>query len=412
LSDPTRTSAFDLLVAVAERRLTLEDALDELPPMESRDRAAARRIATIVLRRQGTLDAIVEPFLTRRPPDRALLVLRIGAAGLLLLGTPPHAAVDTAVGLARARKLDAFAGMINAILRRVAAKGASALAELDGPRLDTPAWLWTSWGTRARPIAAAIADEAPLDLTCKPGTEPPDGATLLPNGSARLPAGTRPAELTGFESGRFWVQDAAASMPARLLDARPGERVADLCAAPGGKTAQLLLTGASVTALDRDPNRLRRLSENMARLRLEPTLVEADLLAWRPDRPFDAILLDAPCSATGTARRHPELLRLRRPTDPAELAERQFAMVRAAHAMLRPGGRLVYAVCSLQPEEGPDLARRILADGDWTLSPIRPDELPGFEMCLTDEGTLKTDPGYWPELGGMDGFFAARLVRP
>ena len=410
-NDPTRNAAFDLLVAVGERRRSLEEALDELPPMEARDRSAARRIAATVLRRQGTLDATIEPFLTRRPPERVLVALRIGAASLLLLGTPPHAAVDTAVGLTRSRRLEPFAGLVNAVLRRVAAAGPAALAELDAPRLDTPAWLWTSWGVRARAIAQGLAEEAPLDLTLKPGFDPPAGATLMPNGTVRLPAGTRVPDLPGFEAGEFWVQDAAASMPARLLDARPGERVADLCAAPGGKTAQLLLTGAHVTALDRDGLRLTRLADNMKRLRLEPVLVEADLLEWRPDRPFDAVLLDAPCSATGTARRHPEMLRLRRPTDPAELAERQRALVAAAREMVRPGGRLVYAVCSMQSEEGPGLLRRVLDDGGWTLAPIQAAEIPGFGECLAADGTLRTDPGYWREHGGMDGFFAARLVR-
>ena len=390
VNDPTRSAAFDLLVAVAERRRTVEEALDELPAIAARDKAAAHRIAASVLRRQGTLDAVLEPMLTRAPPERVRTILRIGAAGLLLLDTPAHAAVATAVALARSRRLAPFAALVNAVLRRVAREGSVALADLDAPRLDTPSWLWTSWGARARAGAGAAGAEARLDLTFRPDAVPPDGAEVLAGGTIRLPAGTRVVDLPGYAQGAFWVQDFAAAMPARLLGAGPGERVCDLCAAPGGKTAQLALTGADVTAVDRDPVRLGRLRENMTRLRLSPTIVQADALDWRPAAPFDAILLDAPCSATGTARRHPEMLRLRRPQDMPTLVERQWALLGAAHAMLRPGGRLVYAVCSLQPEEGPELVARAVASGAWRL-----------------EETLRTDPGMAP---GMDGFFAARLA--
>jgi 16S rRNA (cytosine967-C5)-methyltransferase len=406
-SDPTRQSAFDLLLAVAEQRRTLEDALDDLPAVDARDRAAAHRIAATVLRRQGTLDAVLEPFLTRSPPERVRLILRIGAAGLLFLDTPAHAAVGTAVALARARRLEPFAGLVNAVLRRVARDGVSALVDLDAPRLDTPGWLWTAWGDRARAIAIAHQHEAPLDLTLRPGATPPEGATLLPNGTARLEAGTRVTELPGFDDGDFWVQDAAASLPARLLDARAGERVCDLCAAPGGKTAQLALTGAAVTALDRDAARLRRLRENMTRLGLAPDIVEADALDWTPDEPFDAILLDAPCSATGTARRHPDMLRLRRPQDIAILVERQRALLAASARLLRPGGRLVYATCSLQPEEGRAIIEHALGNGPWRLSPIASDETSGLADAVTPDGMLRTDPGM---AIAMDGFFAARLV--
>ncbi len=406
-SDPTRSGAFDLLVAVAERRRSLEDALDDLPASEPRDRAASHRIAACVLRRQGTLDALLEPLLTRSPPERVRTILRIGAAGLLFLATPAHAAVGTAVDLAHARRLGAFAGLVNAVLRRVAREGGRLLAQLDGPRLDTPGWLWASWGDRARSIAVAHQQEAPLDLTLRPGTPPPSGSAGMA-GSARLPSGTRVVELPGFDAGDFWVQDVAASLPARLLGVRPGERVCDLCAAPGGKTAQLAVAGASVTAVDRDIGRLRRLRENMTRLRLDPEIVQADVLEWRPSEPFDAVLLDAPCSATGTVRRHPDVLRLRRHQDIAKLAARQRALLEAARAMLRPGGRLVYAVCSMQPEEGPGIIAQ--AGSDWHVAPIDPGELPGFEDCLLSDGTLQTDPGRWPDRGGMDGFFAARLM--
>ena len=409
--NPTRDIAFDLVSAVLDRHRSLDDALDAAGAGdEGRDRAAAHRLAATVLRRLGTLDAVLEPLLRRAPPATVRHVLRLGAAGLLLLGTPAHAAVGTAVDLARTRKLAPFAGLVNAVLRKVAAAGPPALDGLDGPRLDTPAWLWTSWGADARAIAEAHALEAPLDLTLRPGADLPPGATLLPTGSARLPPGTRVGDLPGFEAGAFWVQDAAATLPARLLAPRPGERVADLCAAPGGKTAQLASMGAAVTAVDRDAARLRRLHDNLARLQLDVEVVEADAADWTPPTPLDAVLLDAPCSATGTIRRHPDALRLRRPTDLPHLVAGQDRLLAAAARMLRPGGRLLYAVCSLQPEEG---AARVADPARFGLrpAPFTAEELAVLPEALTPDGHLRTHPGLWPGRGGMDGFFAARLVR-
>ena len=406
--DPTREIAFDLLTTVLDRRRPMEEALDAAAAAEPRDRAAAHRLAASVLRRLGSLDAVLEPFLTRAPPDGVRHVLRLGAAGLLLLDTPPHAAVATAVGLARARRLAPFAGLVNAVLRRVSEAGPAALDGLDGPRLDTPPWLWASWGADARAIAEAHGHEAPLDLTLRPGAEPPPGGALLPTGSVRMPAGTRVQDLPGFNSGAFWVQDAAAALPAALLHARPGERVADLCAAPGGKTAQLAAAGAQVTAVERDAFRLRRLHENLARLQLEVEVVQADATNWTTPALFDAVLLDAPCSATGTIRRHPDVARLKRPRDVAEAAAGQDRLLAAATALLRPGGRLVYAVCSLQPEEGP---ARVSALPGLRPDPFTAAELAGVPAALTAKGTLRTHPGLWAERGGMDGFFAARFVR-
>ena len=414
-SDPTRDIAFELLSGVLDRRRTLEEGLERAGGAEPRDRAAAHRLAAAVLRRLGSLDAVLEPLLTRAPPDGVRHILRLGAAGLLLLDTPAHAAVGTAVDLARQRKLAPFAGLVNAVLRRVAAMGPAALEELDGPRLDTPAWLWASWGADARAIAEAHAGEASLDLTLAPGVEAPEGGVMLPTGSVRYPAGTRVQEMAGFEQGSFeqggfWVQDAAAAMPARLLAARPGEKVADLCAAPGGKTAQLAAAGAEVFAVERDPARIRRLNENLSRLGLTVDVAVADVLEWQPPVLLDAVLLDAPCSATGTIRRHPDVQRLRRPKDVVELAAAQEKMLAAAARMLRPGGRLLYAVCSLQTEEG----AAIVADPErfgLRADPFRPEELAAMPGALTAAGQLRTHPGLWPAEGGMDGFFAARLVR-
>ena len=408
MGDPTREIAFDLLSAVLDRRRSLEDALDAAPPADPRDRAAAHRLAAAVLRRMGTLDAVLEPLLQRAPPDGVRHILRLGAAGLLLLDTPAHAAVATAVGLARARRLVPFAGLVNAVLRKVAAAGPAALDGLDAPRLDTPAWLWASWGRDARAIAEAHTQEAPLDLSLRPGALVPEGGTVLPTGTVRLPAGTRVADLPGFAADA-WVQDAAAALPARLLAVQPGERVADLCAAPGGKTAQLAMAGAAVTAIERDAGRLRRLHENLARLGLPVEVVQADALAWSPPAPLDAVLLDAPCSATGTIRRHPDVMRLKRPRDVADLADAQAGLLAAAARMLRPGGRLVYAVCSLQPEEG--MARAAAAPPGLRPDPVRPEELPDLAGALTPEGWVRTHPGLWADRGGMDGFFIARFVR-
>ena len=413
-ADPTRSIAFDVLVAVTERRRTLEEALDQADPPDSlvlpRDRAAAHRLAATVLRRMGTLDAVLEPFLKKAPPDRVRLALLMGAAQLLMLDTPAHAAVGTIVSLVRARALVPFAGLVNAVLRRIAQEGPAALDGLDGPRLDVPAWLWTSWGGLARAIADGLSREAPLDLSLAEGTPVPQGGLRLPTGSVRLPGGTRVAALPGYEEGAFWVQDAAAALPARLLAARPGERVADLCAAPGGKTAQLAATGADVVAIERDSGRMRRLRQNLDRLRLQVETVEADAGSWMPGAPFDAVLLDAPCSATGTARRHPDVLRLKRAADLAGLAEGQDRLIAAATRMLRPGGRLVYAVCSLQREEGQE--RALAAERFGLLpAPFTAAELSMLPEARTEEGWLRTHPGLWPDQGGMDGFFAARFVK-
>ncbi len=409
--DPTRAAALSLLAAVLDRHRPLEDALDSLPPMEARDRAAAHRLAAAALRRRGTIDAVLEPYLARTPPAEGMHILRLGAAALLFLDTPAHAAVGTAVELARARNLPKLAGLINAVLRRVAENGAAALEELDGPRLDTPPWLWTAWGADARDIATAHQSEAALDLTLSPGAVAPEGGFLLPTGSWRLPAGTRVTELAGFETGGFLVQDAAAALPARLLGAEPGQRIADLCAAPGGKTAQLAASGAAVTAVDLNPARMQRLAGNLARLGLSAALVRADARHWRPEAPLDGVLLDAPCSATGTIRRHPDVPYLKRQSDILPLTQLQDQLLAAATAMLKPGGRLVYAVCSLQPEEGPARAAAALARLPLDPDPVRRSELPELAAAIGREGWVRTHPGLWPQHGGLDGFFIARFRR-
>jgi len=409
--DPTRDGAFDILNATLVRHRALDEALSDLADLDPRDRAAAHRIAAAVLRRLGSLDAVLEPHLKKSPPDPVRNVLRIGAASLILLDTPAHAAVATCVALARRRGLTPFAGLVNAVLRRVSESGAATLEQLDGPRLDTPSWLWTSWGSAARGIAKAHLSEAPLDLTMLRDAPPPEGAEALPTGSFRLPAGTRVTELAGFSEGAFWVQDAAAALPARLLAAQPGEKIADLCAAPGGKTAQLAATGAHVTAIELHESRIVRLRENLARLNLSADIVQGDAAAWRPADKLDAVLLDAPCSATGTIRRHPDVAHLKRPRDLLTLAAQQDKLLDAACDMLKPGGRLIYAVCSLQPEEGAARVEAARVRLMLKFAPFTAEELPGLTEALTPEGFVRTKPSMWPERGGMDGFFIARLIR-
>jgi 16S rRNA (cytosine967-C5)-methyltransferase len=408
MSDPTRESAYALLNAVLSHGQSLDAALDALPAIEARDRGAAHRLAATVLRHTGTLNAVLDDFLVREPPEPVRKILWLGAAAMLFLQAPPHAAVGTAVDLARTRNLAPFAGLINAVLRKVATGGPALLDGLDMPRLDTPSWAWTSWGAQARDIAIAHQKEAPLDISAMPGFIAEHGETL-PTGSYRYPAATPVPELPGFHEGKFWVQDAAATLPVQVLKPQPGERVLDLCAAPGGKTAQLAAAGAIVTAIDRDEARLGTLRGNLQRLNLSAETIRADATNWRPAEPFSAILLDAPCSATGTIRRHPDLLHLRKPRDIATLTKLQDQLLDAAAEMLAPGGRLIYAVCSLQPEEGePRIARACARLG------LRHDRLglAALPEAVTPERNIRTHPGLWPERGGMDGFFIARMVKP
>ncbi|MBU6448579.1 MAG: methyltransferase [Rhodospirillales bacterium] len=407
MADPTRDSAFFLLQAVLAKGKPLDAALDTLPRVEPRDKAAAHRLAACVLRHTGTLDAVLEPYLRREPPPELRNILRLGAAGFLFLETPPHAAVGTAVQLARSKKLAPFAGLVNAVLRKVVSAGPGALEELDMPRLDTPAWAWASWSAQARAIATAHAHEAPLDISVLPGFVP-QGGEALPTGSYRFPAGTPVTEIPGFNEGKIWVQDAAAALPAKLLAPQPGEHVLDLCAAPGGKTCQLAAMGAMVTALDRDSSRMATLRGNLERLKLKAELVTADGTSWTPPEKFSAILLDAPCSATGTIRRHPELLHLRKARDIEAMTAQQDALLDAAAGLLAPGGRLIYAVCSLQPQEGAARTDAACTRLNLKREPLTLHELP---EAVTAQGDIRTHPGLWADKGGMDGFFIAKLVH-
>ncbi len=421
-----RGVALELLTEVLEKKRPLDELLDGnrgLAALEPRDRAFAYLMTATVLRRLGQIDALIAHALARPLPAKAATaqnLLRLGIAQLLFLKVPAHAAVGETVELAEAMNWGGFKGLINAVLRRLGAEGEAILAAQDAPRLNTPDWLWQSWSqaygeAAARDIAAACLEEPPLDLTVKAnaqGWAAELEAELLPTGTLRRRTGGDVKALPGFAEGAWWVQDAAAALPARMLGDVAGKRVLDLCAAPGGKTAQLALAGAKVTALERSAHRLRRLAENLARLRLSAELVAADVELWRPEEPADAVLLDAPCTATGALRRHPDIRHLKTPADVTRMAAEQDRLLKAALAMLRPGGLLVYAVCSLELEEGPARIAALLGAGaPLRRRPLEASEINGLAELVTPEGDLRTLPCHLAERGGLDGFYACRLER-
>lgn len=421
-----RGVALDALEAVLERGRPLTAVWESdanVRALSRRDRAFSVNLVSTALRRLGQIDDALAACLERPLPDRAAVsrsILRLGAAQILFLETPAHAAVATAVALARQRRQQRFAGLVNAVLRRLVREGGERVARQDPGRLNTPDWLWESWqaaygADTARDIAAAHGREPSLDLSVKDGAAAWAtrlGAELLPTGSLRLRDPGPVPDLDGYKAGAWWVQDAAAALPARLLGDVRGRSVIDLCAAPGGKAAQLAAAGARLTAVERDAGRMSRLRENLDRLGLTAVCETEDAVTWRPQVPADAVMLDAPCTATGTIRRHPDIAWTRRPGDAGNLAGVQDALLAAAATMTAPGGILVYCVCSLQPEEG---SQRIAAflDGQSGFSrlAIRPVEVPDLAGAVTDDGDLRTLPSHWSARGGLDGFYAARLRR-
>ncbi len=421
-----RSVAIDLIGAVLRRKRPLDDAIEdngEMSGLPARDRAFARLLVATVLRRLGQIDALIAHCLNTPLPPRAAMVhdmLRLGIAQLLFLRTPPHAAVATTVDLAELRGFISHKGLVNAVLRRLSQEGPGLVAQQDAARLDTPDWLWRGWSQaygeeRTRGIALAHLKEAPLDLTVRRDPETWRDqleAILLPTGTLRRTGGGAIMSLPGYSAGAWWVQDAAAAMPATLFGDIAGQRVVDLCAAPGGKTAQLAAAGARVTAIDRSPRRLDRLNANLARLSFTVESLVADAATWRPPEPVRYVLLDAPCTATGAIRRHPDVPHLKTPDDVARLAAVQERLVAAAVEMLAPGGTLVYCTCSLEPQEGPQQVAKLMARGaPVTRRPIAPHEIGGLAECLTPEGDLRTLPSHLSEFDGIDGFFATRLVR-
>lgn len=412
-----RLAAMAVIDAARTRRAGLDEGLRALPTgLEPRDRGFARMLAMTVLRRLGQIDQILTAKIQRPPPEPVLALLRIGLAQALFMDVPDHAAVSTTLALAERDKAAVkFKPLINGVLRGVLREPPT----LDASRL-APDWLFARWrgaygDAGAMAICRTIAEEPSTDLSLRDPREASGlaaelEAEVLPEAGLRTGRGGDVAGWPGYGEGRWWVQDAAAAVPARLLAAIPGETVLDLCAAPGGKTLQLAAAGAEVTAVDRSPARLRRLHANLERTGLKAEVIAADAAAWTDERAFDAVLLDAPCSATGTFRRQPDVLLHVRPADIATLAGLQARLLDAAAKRVKPGGRLVYSVCSLEPEEGEgQIAPFLKRHPDFRLAPCQAGEGGAPQESLRPDGTLRILPFHRD--GGLDGFFVARFVR-
>jgi 16S rRNA (cytosine967-C5)-methyltransferase len=426
-----RRLAAQALFEVLYRRRPLDDLLDgaaALPGIDAlaeRDRALLRMIVATALRRLGSIRAVLGRFLERGLPENSPHIeaaLLVGATQILFLDVPDHAAVDLSVRLAGEDQHGRYAGLVNAVLRRIAREGRAQLESLDAA-IDTPAWLFERWtrnygAETARAIVAAHRIEPALDLAVRRDAEiwaERLGGRAIAPATVRLTKHGPIPSLPGYADGEWWVQDFAASLPARLLGEVKGLRVADLCAAPGGKTAQLAAAGAHVTAVDRSSARLKRVRENLARLKLEAETIEADVTTWRAE-PFDAVLLDAPCTATGTIRRHPDIPWRRRPEEVATLVALQTRLLDRAAELLRPDGLLVYATCSLEPEENEAQVEALLARRpELVRMPVRADEIAGHAEMVNARGDLRTLPCHLPDphprTAGCDGFYAARLRK-
>lgn len=426
-----RDVAVSALFSVLVEKRSFDESFVRLassPDLASRDRAFARLIATTVLRHRGALQAVVNSYLAKPLPKhqgRLEHILLAAAAQLLLLQTPPHAAISVAVDQCRADRVGRrFANLVNAVLRRVSESGGGRLAALDNIALTFPEWLLSKWTSvygpaEARQIARASLAEPALDISVKSDPEQWAkrlGGIVLPTGSVRCAGVGRIEDLDGFDEGAWWVQDAAAALPVKLLGDVRGLRVLDLCAAPGGKTAQLAAAGAQVTAVDKSAGRIQRLRENLARLRLSAETIVADAQALQVDAGFDVVLLDAPCTATGTIRRHPDILYLKRAEDVAALSDLQADLLRQAAQLVSPGGTLLYCTCSLEPEEGEQQIAAFLKEhARFSRRPMAIDEATIPLLWRTAEGDLRTLPTYLgdlPEgLKGLDGFYAAVLSK-
>ena len=431
-----RRIAADILDGVLHKHRTLDDQLDGagahpgLKTLSDRDRALMRRLVATILRRLGTLGHVLSRLLDRGIPTdapRAQSALLIGAAQILWMDVPDHAAVDLSVRLVQSdRRAAKYAGLVNAVLRRCAREAQPLIDEVQAQTLDIPPWLMARWTTQygevtAHAIALALSHEPSLDLTVK--SDAAQWATrlhgeTLPTGTVRTLLHGPVTMLPGFSDGQWWVQDAAAALPIRLLGDIKGKAIADLCAAPGGKTAQLVHGGAAVTAIDRSPGRVARLRDNLARLSLDAQTLVADAAEWQGQggEAFDAVLVDAPCSSTGTIRRHPDVAWLKQESDIGALTALQQRLLHQAVALLKPGGTLVYCTCSLEPEEGEQAVAALLAaESGMRRVPIEAAEVAGLHEIVTQDGDLRTLPCHLPHLdprlGGLDGFYAARLAK-
>ena len=414
----SRKAALAIVTGVLRKRRPLDAQLEQLKALESRDAGFARALASQTLRHFGELDALVRRFVPKPlAPHKAgptMEILLLGACELLVLKVPAHASVDAANRLAAAdAKAVHFKPLINAVLRRISSEGEAVLGTLDTERLNTPDWLWARWTAQygkdtARAIARANQAEAPVDISLKSTASIYPDSTALFGNVRRVTDTGRIEELPGFAAGDWWVQDAAATLPVLLLGDVSGRKVIDLCAAPGGKTMQLAAQGALVTAVEREPTRLTRVRENLARTGLTATLVEGDVRDGTETAPF--VLVDAPCTATGTIRRHPDLPWIKGAEDVTLCMSGAYEILESGAAMVEPVGTLVFAVCSLEREEGEEQIEAFLqAHPEFARSPIRAEELFGHAEWVTPEGDLRTLPFQLD--GGIDGFYAARLKR-
>jgi 16S rRNA (cytosine967-C5)-methyltransferase len=431
-----RRIAADILDGVLHKHRTLDDQLDGagahpgLKTLADRDRALMRRLVATILRRLGTLGHVLSRLLDRGIPTdapRAQSALLIGAAQILWMDVPDHAAVDLSVRLVQSdRRASKYAGLVNAVLRRCAREGQPLIDEVKSQNLDIPPWMLARWISAygedtARQMALAIGHEPSLDITVKSDAEQWANrlhGEILPTGTVRTLLQGSVTMLPGFTDGQWWVQDAAAALPARLFGDVDGKTIVDLCAAPGGKTAQLAQAGARVTAVDRSPARMARLRDNLARLSLQADEVVTDAAEWpgAGNGGYDGVLVDAPCTSTGTIRRHPDVAWLRQEADIAALAALQKRLLQRAVTLLKPGGTLVYCTCSLEPEEGEQaIAALLAAEPGVRRLPVEAGEVAGLGEIVNADGDLRTLPCHLPHadprLGGLDGFYAARLVK-
>ncbi len=427
-----RRVAYAVLNDIFYRKRSLDEVFDVrtqtgqgFAELEARDRAFVRLLVSVVLKRARCFDAhlatLLHEPLEALAPAQLLTIFRLGMAQLAVLKTPAHAVVDTCVELAAAEGIAHHKSLVNAVMRRLVREGYALPDARDAGRMMLPEWLWQAWvadyGVEVSlDMAASLLDDAPVDFTLRDSSAAAAhhwalrlGAQILPTGSLRLSSGGFIPSLDGFDEGAWWVQNAAAAIPVKLLDLTPGMTVVDLCAAPGGKTAQLAAAGARVIALDRSAPRLQRLHENMARIKVDVEVVVADGAVWQPEAPVEAVLLDAPCSATGTLRHQPDALWLKQPADQTKLAALQSRLLDNAWKMLKVGGVVVYCTCSLQKVEGEAQIDAFLARTPDAARVVVSAE--GLEQAVTPQGDLRILPHYWREAGGLDGFYVACLRK-
>ncbi|HKX64827.1 MAG TPA: transcription antitermination factor NusB [Rhizomicrobium sp.] len=417
---PARRAALSILSGVLQKRRPLDAGLDQLAGLSTRDAGFARALVSQTLRHMGALDAVLRKFMAKplapHKAGAASEILLLGACELAILRVPAHAAVDAANQLAaKDKKAVHFKPLINAVLRKLAQEGEAVLSGLDRERLSTPDWLWTRWTAQygaaaTRQIARAHQREAPIDIVLKsPDAMAPPGESLFGT-VQRLSDPGRIEDLPGFAQGQWWVQDAGASLPALLLGDVTGKRVIDLCAAPGGKTLQLAAAGAKVIAVEIDAARAARIAENLARTKLTADIVQSDARDFDGKAPL--VLIDAPCTATGTIRRHPDLPWIKGAADVTVSAGLAYEILESGAAMLEAGGTLVFAVCSLEREEGEEQIASFLAiHPEFARAPVTAEEVFGHSEWITQDGDLRTLPCHFSDKGGMDGFYAARLRR-